>query len=264
MKEKIKKYFSKSALTYDKNASLQRYLGDKLIAKLVSANKAPQNILDIGAGTACDSVKLSNICPNAKIVVCDIAHGMMKYAKRRSIEITDQLGIVTADMEHLPFAEDQFDVVYSNAAMQWVDDIRKVFVNTKKILKNGGTFCFSTFGPYTLDELDCSFDETYKYFKKERMDHINKFIPFEEIILELRKAGFAEITAEVEKKTITYKNVKELFKSLKSIGSHKDDLNKGLMGKEFLHKVFEIYESKFKKDDGIYATYVVYYFTCTE
>lgn len=264
MKEKIKKFFSKSALTYDENATLQRYLGDKLIKKLISTDIDPKNILDIGAGTACDSVKLSEIYPSAKLVVCDIAHGMMKYVKRRCDDNNDPLGIVTADMEHLPFAEDKFDVIYSNAALQWVDDIRKVFSDTQKILKEGGRFCFSTFGPYTLDELHVSFDETYKYFNKERSEHINKFAPFEKIIFELRKADFHDITAEVEKKVVTYKNVKDLLKSLKAIGSHKDDLNKGLMGKDFLNKVFEIYESKFKKDGGIYATYIVYYFTCTE
>jgi malonyl-CoA O-methyltransferase len=262
VKANVKRHFSKSAVTYDENASLQRQIEDRLIGKVTAADLKPAKILDIGAGTGSGAKKLRAVYPDSKVFACDIAHGMMKYAKGPDSDERDGLFFLTADMESLPFKGDTFDIVYSSAAAHWLVEPQDLFFDAKRILKGDGVFCFSTFGPYTLYELNKSFDDAYKESNKEPSEHVNRFTPFEEVILKLRRAGFDDIKAEVEEKKITYPKVIDLLKSLKAIGSHRTDTSSGYLGREFLKRVFDIYEKNFKENNDIFATYIVYYFVC--
>jgi malonyl-CoA O-methyltransferase len=264
IKAKAKKHFSKSALSYDKNAELQKYMEDKLIGKLVSAGMSAESILDIGAGTGGGALKLYGIHPQANVTACDIAHGMMKHARHCNTTREKAIKLITADMEYLPFKEGMFDIVYSNAAVHWAEDLGRLFGEAKKALKPGGVLCFSTFGQNTLEELVYSFDEAYLDIKKERRDHVNRFASLDEVIIKLKRAGFNDIAIEVEKKRLYYQNVKDLLKKLKAIGSHRNDLDIRFLGRDFFNGVFDIYEKNFKENDKIYATYVVYYLVCKE
>ncbi len=262
IKERIKKLFSKSAISYNDKSLMQREMGLKLISKLVRTEINPKNILDIGAGTGCDSFKLSETYDEAEIVACDIAHGMMQYAKKTCESASYPVEFITADMEYLPFGHETFDLLYSNAAAHWVEDVGKLFARARDILKPRGVLSFSTFGPNTLEELNYSFNKAYKSLEREPKPHVNNFMSFEDIIIELKKANFLDISAEVEKKVVYYDSVKDLLKSLKAIGSHNRDSEREFIGKEVIEKMIENYESEFRKKDYIYATYIVYYFIC--
>ncbi len=264
LKEKIKKHFSKSAVTYDENAALQRGMGDRLIAMIKSVEAEPAAILDIGAGTARDAIKLAKIYQGAKIVACDIAHGMMRYAKNAVNGGAPAMEFVTADMERLPFANGGFDVVCSNAAAHWSGDLSKALTGIRPLLKTGGVLCFSTFGTDTLDELSDAYSKAYEYFHKAPKESVNRFTPFCEVIKALRRAGFSNIKSEVKQVRVRYESAARLFGALKAIGSHKSVAGVGLTGKGFLKKVFEIYENSFSDGDGVFATYEVYYFMCGE
>lgn len=262
VKNRAKRHFSKSAATYDEHAALQRDIEDKLIQKFTPYVTEPGMILDIGAGTCAGSKKLSEVYPASSVVASDIAHGMMKHARRSSDECA-LFGHVTADMERLPFKADTFDVIYSSAAAHWGIDQRELFERVNTILKAGGTFCFSTFGADTLPELDRSFSEAYRVSGIEAKRHVNKLAPFDEIVIELSRAGFCSIKSEIEERRVTYPDVKALMRSLKAIGSHRTDGGSGFLGRRLLDRMISAYEKEFGTDDGIYATYVVYYFICS-
>lgn len=236
-------------------------MGDALIEKLKHACPLPSAILDIGAGTARDARRFCEKYPTAQVVACDIAHGMMEYARQKSDGTRKCVKCVTADMEQLPFRAEAFDAIFSNAALQWTEDMNKVFACVRSILRPAGAFCFTTFGGKTLIELKKSFDETYNFFGMAPKQHVNEFTPVNDIIIALRRAGFVEINVEIVLKRIKHKDARELLKSLKAIGSHNASRSR-YMGKEFMRKALEVYESKYHYLDGIFATYEVYYFVC--
>ena len=282
-KTKLKKHFSKSAETYDANASLQKYIEDKLIGKLIDTKIITGRVLDVGAGTGSGARKISRTFPETSVIACDIAYGMMRYAKVESGmdkvllnssppsrggdkgvgEINNySIEYVTADMESLPFKKNTFDVVYSSSAVHWLNDLNKLILRVKEILNDDGLFCFSTFGDDTLKELVSSFNAAYNAANIRKREHVNRFSSLNEIILMLTRAGFNNIKTEVEVKKMGYPNARELLKSLKAIGSHKSSDSARFLGKDFLHNVFNAYESNFQKNGGTFATYVVYYFIC--
>ena len=53
-------------------------------------------------------------------------------------------------MNALPFAASAFDLVWSNLALQWVNDLPRAFAELRRVLQVGGLFAFTTFGPDTL------------------------------------------------------------------------------------------------------------------
>ncbi|MFC1855120.1 malonyl-ACP O-methyltransferase BioC [Thermodesulfobacteriota bacterium] len=270
VKKNIKKYFSKSAATYDENAAMQSAIEDKLIG-MMSDTMTATDALDLGAGTCSGALKLIDRFDIDRLTVCDIAHGMMTYAKKKNEQCSSVMDYVTADMEHLPFKENMFDLVYSSSAAHWVPDIWRLFNSARGLLKENGTFCFSAFGDDSLQELRAAFEEAYIKAGLEPREHVNRFHPFHEIVLKLKQAGFNSMTTEIEKVKVSYESVMDLLRSLKGIGSHmvyasSDDKNSRTryLGKSFLRDVIEIYEKNCMKNDKVFATYNIYYFIVKE
>lgn len=53
---------------------------------------------------------------------------------------------ICADEEHLPFADDTFDLVLSNCQLHWVNDLPGTFAQIKRVLKDDGLFLGAMFG----------------------------------------------------------------------------------------------------------------------
>lgn len=61
---------------------------------------------------------------------------------------------VCANILEMPFPDSCFDAVIMPQAMNFIDDIEKLYFGIHRILRNGGTFIFGTANPilYTFDE----------------------------------------------------------------------------------------------------------------
>lgn len=64
---------------------------------------------------------------------------------------------VVLSEEDLPFANDTFDLVFSNLSLHWVNDLPKCLREIRRVLKNDGVFIASMLGGNTLVELKNSF-----------------------------------------------------------------------------------------------------------
>ena len=143
--------------------------------------------------------------------------------------------------------------------MQWCNDLNAALLEARRVLKPGGLFVFSTFGPDTLKEL------RYSWSKVDDSHHVNQFIDMHDIGDALLQDGFAEPVMEAEVMTVTYHSVDEIMHDLKAIGAnvtantpHKKQINKGLTGKSVLQTVRQAYES-FRRGDVLPATYEIVY-----
>ncbi len=94
----------------------------------------PNNILDIGCGPGNSSKVLRDAFPNARILGIDSSENMIKKAKETYLDIDFKVMDISDDSHNL----NNFDIIFSNACLQWVDNHRKLIpMLFSKLNKNG-------------------------------------------------------------------------------------------------------------------------------
>jgi len=256
-KQLMRRAFEKAAATYDEVAVLQQEIGDRLIERLGIMKYKPTRILDVGAGTGICARALAKYYPRAHVYTLDIAHSMLQRARQRMSWWQKWRGrhsYITADAESLPLADASVDMIFSNLAVQWVDDLENLFSEFRRVLAPGGMLIFTTFGPDTLKELRAS------WRKVDSASHVNEFQDMHNIGDLLLHTRFAEPIMDMEYLTLTYKDVFGLMRDLKQLGAHNvtEGRQRQLMGKQHLQQMIDHYES-FRADGVLPATYEVVY-----
>ena len=121
---------------YANFSSEQQKWGRELIAKLNL--KKNENVLDIGCGDGKVTAEISLKVPSGSVTGIDNSETMIKLAEDKyPKEKYSNLSFHLCDAKEINF-NDQFDVVFSNAALHWVDDHSKVLSGICKSLKPKG------------------------------------------------------------------------------------------------------------------------------
>jgi malonyl-CoA O-methyltransferase len=258
-KRRMRRAFNRAAAGYDAAAVLQREVCVRMLERLAYIKLQPARILDAGSGTGWGTRQLAEKYPAAQIASLDIAIGMLQAARSRSgwwrkLFSGAQQMQVCGDIEALPLAANSVEMVWSNLALQWCNDLPATFVELHRVLKADGLLMFSTFGPDTLKELRQAFSGV------DRHNHLNRFADMHDIGDMLVHAGFAEPVMDMECLTLTYDDVRGVLHDLKHIGAHNATAGRGqgMMGKNAWARLVENYE-RLRRDGKLPATYEVLY-----
>ena len=268
-KRRVRESFNAAAEHYDDVAVLQREIGNRIIERLDLVTLKPKTILDLGAGTGMGTQSLSARYKNASVIAFDLAPNMLKQARQRGNWFTrcknnllNKQGFVCGDAESLPFADNSFDLIYSNATLQWCSDLDHTFVELRRVLRPEGLLMFSTFGPDTLKELRSSWQaaDAERNNTAERNAHVHDFIDMHDIGDAMMRAGLANPVMDVENFTLTYPDVYQLMRELKTLGANNvaNGRRNTLTGKNRIKKMISAYEA-LRIDDNLPATYEVVY-----
>ncbi len=256
--EKVRRAFDRAAEQYQQYAVLQNEVCNRLLEKLEIVKIKPQMILDAGAGTGSALPALFERYKKAQLVALDLSENMLKQSAQQGSFFRSP-HLVCADMAQLPFADNSFDLVFSSLSMQWCNDLNAVLLDVKRVLKPGGLFVFSTFGPDTLKELRSSWASV------DQGSHVNQFIDMHDIGDALLSDGYAEPVMEAEILTLTYNSVEEIMHDLKAIGANvtankspQKSAARGLCGKSVLQRVRQSYE-QFRDNGVLPASYEIIY-----
>lgn len=245
--------FDRAAPEYDRFAVLQHEVESRLLERLEYLRKTPLCILDIGCGTGGASHQMQAQFPGSEVIALDWSERMLQQVQRRNTPGRNPQTLC-ADMHELPLPSRSADLVFSNLALQWSSDLQSLFTGIRRVLKPGGMFLFSTFGPDTLMELRTAWAQA------DDRPHVNRFIDMHDIGDQMVSCGFAEPVMDVDILTLEYRDVTSLMRELKAIGAHNaaKDRSPGLTGKNKFSRVLDAYE-QFRRE-GIYpATYEVIY-----
>ncbi|MCB1879898.1 MAG: malonyl-ACP O-methyltransferase BioC [Gammaproteobacteria bacterium] len=249
----VRRAFSKAASRYDEVAVLQREIGQRMLDRLNLVRLKPATVLDLGAGTGVATVALEKIYPKAQVIALDFAFPMLQQTRRRG-GLFRKPRCLCADLEQLPLADASVDLIYSNAAIQWCNDLDRVFPELQRVLRPGGLLMFTTFGPDTLQELRAAWSEADGYA------HVSRFLDMHDIGDALMRAQFSDPVMDVDRMTLTYSAVEELMRELKILGAHNvaSGRQRALTGKGRLIAMKASYE-QFRRNGLLPASYEVVY-----
>ncbi len=266
----VRRAFARAAATYDASAVLQREVGTRMATRLDVIRLAPTLILDAGCGTGAALPELASRYPLGRRVALDLALpmlGLMRQGIERRSLLTRLIGsmkglpaaaaaplLVCGDVVALPFAAGAFDLVWSNLALQWVNDLPRSLSELFRVLKVGGLVTFTTFGPDTLRELRAAFAQV------DRHTHVSRFIDMHDIGDLLLQAGFADPVMDMEYLTLTYVDADAMLRDLKAIGATNATQGRprGLMGRARWERTRSALDAM-RKDGRIPATFEVIY-----
>ncbi len=241
----IKIAFNAAADRYHQMAVLQKEIARRVNEKLNVIATQPAVIIELGAGTGLLSQHLKTRYPKAQLICLDFA----KFALAHN-SATHK---ICADAYQLPFRDQSADVIISSLMMQWCPDLDTLLQESFRVLKNDGLLLFSTFGPDTLKELKKS------WAALDNQAHVNHFSDMHIIGDKLLQTGFQNPVMEMEILTLTYQNVIDLMRDLKSIGAQTvNNRAKTLTGKTKFQQMIQFYEC-YRKDGKLPATYEVIY-----
>lgn len=246
--DKIRKAFSDASTHYDVLTSLHKEIGRELIKKTLSKEPCEQ-ILDVGMGTGWLTKRLVYYFPEAKVTGLDFSDGMVTTAKN-----VEDLRVVQAKAQYLPFKPESFDIVISNLAFQWVNHLNVAFKDTHRSLKKDGVFLFTMFGRQTCNELFISLD--YAAQKKNKTLRMQRLMDKQQVLNLLTESGFKDIVMDYERIKVHFADVIGLIKWLKSIGANMLDRD-GFVGRDLLSATEEYYHQNFRDHLGIITTFEV-------
>ncbi len=268
----VRRAFGRAAVTYDNAAVLQREVGKRMGSRLDVVKLAPFRVLDAGCGTGDALAALALRYPAARVVALDVAMPMLSAARARGVgrsllqRLLQRLlpwrderdatapRFVCGDIGALPFRAGAFELVWSNLALQWVNDLPHALAELYRVLQVDGLLTFTTFGPDTLREIRTAFAKVDGY------THTNRFADMHDIGDMLVHAGFADPVIDMETVTLTYGDARALLQELKQIGATNATRgrSRGLMGRDRLQRVVGALEAM-AHEGRIPATFEVIY-----
>jgi malonyl-CoA O-methyltransferase len=252
-KQQARLAFSRAAPHYDEVAALQREIAGRMLDRLAYIKHQPALVLDVGAGTGAATHALAERYSEAQVIALDFALPMLQQARKRQSTGTRPT-CLCGDAERLPLADGSVDMIFSNATLQWCNDLPGTFREFLRVLRPNGMLLFSTFGPDTLVELRAS------WAAADGGSHVSPFWDMHNIGDAMLQAGLAEPVVDVDRLQVTYDDVPALMRDLKTLGAHNvtRDRSRGLTGKGRLRAMFQAYE-RFRKDGRLPASYEVVY-----
>lgn len=138
-------YHDWEAATYEDKFSIafdQRCI-DYAIArfrKAVPPHIAASDVLEIGAGTGFLSINLAlgGYLQGARICATDISSGMLDRYRANASRHQLDADVVTADVEALPFADSEFDLVIGHAVLHHIPIPGLALREIQRVLRPGG------------------------------------------------------------------------------------------------------------------------------
>jgi len=132
------------AADYGKHSKAQHQWAMELLAGL--RLRGHEAVLDIGCGDGKVTKGIADRLPQGYVVGIDRSVDMIRFAREQYPEHTFQnLRFRQMDVRELDF-EDQFDVIFSNAALHWIVDHLSFLGRIEKALKRGGRVLFQMGG----------------------------------------------------------------------------------------------------------------------
>jgi trans-aconitate 2-methyltransferase len=191
---------------YAANSSSQQSWARELIAKLDLSGD--EHILDVGCGEGKVTAELAQAVPRGSVVGIDASPEMIHFA-RETFSATEVPGLTFRVMDARQIRLEQtFDLVFSNAALHWVDDHRAFLCGAAGVLRHGGRLVVSCGGKGNAQDIFVALRSEMRrkrwreYFRRLKAPYF--FFSPEEYEIWLPRFGFEARCIQLSPKDATY------------------------------------------------------------
>lgn len=231
--------FSKRASSYEANAHIQRSYASSLVNKSIEFLKSSTpKIADLGCGTGSICEEATKHFQSLTLENYDISEEMLNLTKQKF----SQPGI-SFHLNSTPIGYD-YDMIISNFALQWYENLPNVLNTCISRLKQGGIMavCLPVSG---------SFDTLRLCFEKADAEGFFFKFPEQKSILEsLRDTNI--LFQELREEDLIYGSTLDFFKNIHQIGANQTGKN---LSKTKLRKLIHYHDELF--DEKIIVKYKI-------
>jgi malonyl-CoA O-methyltransferase len=208
----IRNAFERLANRYDEHAALEQEVCRRLLEKTSFKRTQPATVLDLGCGTGFATGMLKHEFHEAQVIGLDTSMAMLAQLRLRSRKRQPLRG-VCGDIGALPFATRSADMVVANLASYWCPEPMAMFSEFRRVLRPDGMLLFSTFGPGMMKELKAAWSGV------DGEVELPEFPDLLDIGNALVAAGFRDPVMDMEDITLSYPDLKAMFRELDATGT---------------------------------------------
>lgn len=201
-KQAVAAAFGRAARSYSQHDELQRQSAKGLLAALGEYN-FPQ-VLDAGCGPGGNSRYWRDA--GSHVTALDLSAHMLDEARQQ--RAADRY--LQADIEAIPLADAQFDLVWSHLAVQWCTSLPQALAELYRVARPGGKVAFTTLLESSLPELNQAWKAV------DAQPHANRFLSHEQVTLALSGCRYRSAVQTI---TLNFDDALSAMRSLKGIGA---------------------------------------------
>jgi len=208
----IREHFDRAADRYDRHAAIEQEVCRRLLERCEYHRRSPEVTLDLGCGTGQGSEAIKGRFRRAQVIGVDASTAMLGKARRRST-LFRPLRMVCADMGRLPLAAYSADMIFSSLALHFCANPTALFDEFRRVLRPDGMLLFAALGPGSMTELCGACAEAGVAASLQPLPDLM------EIGDALLAAGFTEPVMDMERITVSYRNLDALAEELAATGA---------------------------------------------
>ncbi|MBN1238531.1 MAG: methyltransferase domain-containing protein [Gammaproteobacteria bacterium] len=203
--------FDRAARSFDTASVVHDLTRERLLDRLDFVRLDPRTILDLGCATGRGAARLASRYPGARVFAIDGSLPMLQAARRAG---SGPRGVtpLLADAEKLPFPDGKVDLIFANMLLPWAPP-QLVFPEAARVLSEGGLLLFATLGPDTLEQVRRAWAAV------DDGVHVHASFEMHDLGDLATASGLAEPVVDVDRITVTYRDVDSMVRDLRSIGA---------------------------------------------
>lgn len=240
-----------NAKDYKNSSSSQQKWARELISKLEI--KGNERVLDIGCGDGKITAEIAQKLPEGSVLGIDSSKEMIYLAKETfNSKEYNNLNFILKDVQELDF-NNEFDVIFSNAALHWIKDHLSILKQIKDSLKPSGKILIQMGGKGNAEsileiaDIMITDEKWKKYFKGFEFPY--GFYGAKEYKDWLKRAGFNSIRVQLFPKDMEKKNVIDLAGWIRTTWLPYTQRVPEEFQEEFIEELIERYLEKYPKDE---------------